>query len=69
MARSRWTCLLLACSLLIPSITGAEQIKLRLTSQLPNSSHIGVNLVQFKNEVERRTDKAIAIEIYDNSRL
>jgi C4-dicarboxylate-binding protein DctP len=48
---------------------GAEPTKLRVTLQLPISSHLGVNLMQFKAEVERRSEGAIAVEIYDNSRL
>ena len=47
----------------------AQQLKLRAALQLPITSHIGVNLVQFKDEVERRTNGAVAIEIFDNSRL
>ena len=66
-----WRCYLssVAFLLLVPITAEAEQIKLRISSQLPNSSHIGANLLQFKDEVERRTEKAIAVEIYDNSRF
>src|SRR5947209_17290082 len=60
---------LLLTLLLAPVAARAEQVKLRITSQLPASSHIGANLELFKNEVERRTDKAVAIEVFDNSRL
>lgn len=47
----------------------AQQTKLRVTLQLPITNHLGVNLVQFKEEVERRTNKAVSIEIFDNSQL
>jgi len=55
--------------LLWPIHSKAEQTKLRVTLQLPITSHLGTNLLQFKAEVERRSEGAIAIEIYDNSRL
>ena len=55
--------------LLGPIHAGAEQIKLRITLQLPITNHLGVNLTQFKTEVERRSEGAIAVEIFDKSRL
>src|SRR6266508_4167511 len=69
MTRARRLCLLMTLVLVAPFAGRAEQVKLRLASQLPASSHIGVNLEQFKNEVETRTAKAVTIEIFDNSRL
>jgi C4-dicarboxylate-binding protein DctP len=63
-------CLLLLASLLLAPLTAqAQQTKLRVTLQLPITNHLGVNLVQFKEEVEKRTNKSIAVEIFDNSRL
>jgi C4-dicarboxylate-binding protein DctP len=67
--RVGWSCLKLAILLFVPIAVEAAEVKLRITSQLPNSSHIGANLLQFKEEVETGTNKAIAVEIYDNSRL
>ena len=55
--------------LLGPMGDEAQQTKLRVTLQLPISNHLGVNLMEFKKEVERRSERAIAVEIYDNSRL
>jgi C4-dicarboxylate-binding protein DctP len=52
-----------------PIDSRAEQVKLRITLQLPITSHLGANLVQFKTDVERRSEGTIAVEIYDNSRL
>jgi len=52
-----------------PALAQAEQLKFRAALQLPITSHIGVNLAQFKEEVERRTDGTITVEIFDNSRL
>src|SRR5215510_188026 len=60
---ARCFALLLASLLLAPFAADAQQVKLRLTSQLPSSHYIGVNLEQFKDEVERRTGKSLAIEI------
>lgn len=55
---------------LMPAIGRADdQIRLRVTLQLPKKSEIGVNLLQFKEEVERRAGGAVAIEVYDDSKL
>src|SRR5262245_27089604 len=62
-------CILAVCLALAPLVAQADQIKLRVTLQLPKASHIGRNLLQFKEEVERRTEGAVAIEVYDNSKL
>jgi C4-dicarboxylate-binding protein DctP len=63
-------CLLLACLVLGPSgVGGAEPVKLRITATGPITNHLGVNLVQFKKEVEKHSAGEISIEIFDNSRL
>jgi C4-dicarboxylate-binding protein DctP len=64
-------CIGLCLALFLSSVLAAEaqQVKLRLTSQLPSTHHIGKGLVQFRDEVERRSGKTLAIEIFDNSRL
>jgi C4-dicarboxylate-binding protein DctP len=59
----------LACLVLASSGAGAEPTKLRVTLQLPITNHLGVNLMQFKAEVEKRSAGTISIEIFDNSRL
>src|ERR1700704_3798401 len=69
MASARCRGLVLACLLLAPFAAQAQQVKLRLTSQLPGAHFAGVNLTQFKDEVERRTDKTLTIEIFDDGRL
>lgn len=62
--------LLLAGFLLLGTIQAkAEQTKLRVTLQLPISNHLGVNLTAFKKDVEARSEGAIAVEIFDSSRL
>jgi C4-dicarboxylate-binding protein DctP len=53
----------------MPLAARAEPIKLRITLQLPLTNHLGKNLVEFKEEVEKQTGGAIQIEIFDNSRL
>jgi C4-dicarboxylate-binding protein DctP len=61
---------LLLVLLVFPSfVCSAEQVKLRITLQLPITNHLGVNLMQFKEEVETRSERAILVEIFDNSRL
>src|SRR5262245_28334675 len=69
MGRARCLCMLAACLALAPMVAPAELIKLRVTLQLPEKSHIAVNLAQFKAEVEQRTEGAVAFEIFDNSKL
>ena len=61
--------LLLACLTLAPFPAGAEPVKLRITLQLPITNHLGVNLQQFKDDVEGKTRGAIVVEIFDRSRL
>jgi C4-dicarboxylate-binding protein DctP len=65
----RLALVLLLGLLLSPVQAGAEQTKLRITLQLPISGHVGQNLMQFKTEVEAKSGGAIAVEIFDNSRL
>jgi C4-dicarboxylate-binding protein DctP len=62
-------CLSLAPQMLVSFSAEAEQIKLGVTLQLPITSHIGANLVQFKEEVQRRTKGVVVVEVHDNSRL
>ena len=46
----------------------AEKV-LRVTLQLPLKHHLGQNLINFKEEVERETKGAIKIEIYPSAQL
>jgi C4-dicarboxylate-binding protein DctP len=61
--------LLAACLACVPWRASAEPIRLRVTLQLPMTNHLGVNLAQFKAQVEKRSGGTIQIEIFDNSRL
>ncbi|WP_136636738.1 TRAP transporter substrate-binding protein DctP [Pseudooceanicola onchidii] len=52
-------------------MSGAAQAteKMRISLQLPLTSHLGQNLSLFEKEVEERTGGAIDVEIYDSATL
>jgi C4-dicarboxylate-binding protein DctP len=45
------------------------QEKLRISLQLPLTSHLGENLTLFEKEVEERTNGTVDVEIYDSATL
>ncbi|MEM1345079.1 MAG: TRAP transporter substrate-binding protein DctP [Pseudomonadota bacterium] len=47
----------------------AADLTLRISLQLPLKSHLGQNLLLFKQEVEKTSEGAIAVEIYDSAQL
>lgn len=47
----------------------AADTTLRISLQLPLKSHLGQNLVLFKEEVEKKSNGEIAVEIYDSAQL
>jgi C4-dicarboxylate-binding protein DctP len=47
----------------------AADTTLRISLQLPLKSHLGQNLVLFKEEVEKTSNGEIAVEIYDSAQL
>ncbi len=47
----------------------AADTTLRISLQLPLKSHLGQNLLLFKQEVEKTSNGAIAVEIYDSAQL
>jgi C4-dicarboxylate-binding protein DctP len=49
--------------------THAAETTMRITLQLPLKSHLGQNLVMFKEEVEKNSNGEIAVEIYDSAQL
>lgn len=57
----------LVAAVLTTSVCAAE--KMRISLQLPLKSHIGQNLLVFKEEVEARTNGDIIVEIYDSAQL
>ena len=47
----------------------AADVTLRISLQLPLTSHLGENLVLFEKEVEEKSNGEIDIEIYDSATL
>jgi len=47
----------------------AADVTLRISLQLPLTSHLGQNLVMFETEVEKQSNGEIDIEIYDSATL
>ncbi|MFC6636806.1 C4-dicarboxylate ABC transporter substrate-binding protein [Sulfitobacter sp. JBTF-M27] len=56
------------CASLMATAAAAQE-KMRISLQLPLTSHLGENLVLFEEEVEERTGGAIDVEIYDSATL
>lgn len=57
----------LAVSLALPAF--ADQVTARISLQLPLKSHLGQNLLLFKDEVEKNSNGEIKVEIYDSAQL
>ncbi|MEM8575981.1 MAG: TRAP transporter substrate-binding protein DctP [Pseudomonadota bacterium] len=57
-----------ACLSLLGTTAFAAE-KMRISLQLPLTSHLGENLQLFEKEVEERTGGAIDVEIYDSATL
>jgi C4-dicarboxylate-binding protein DctP len=64
----RKTLVAAACLSALGTATLAQE-KMRISLQLPLTSHLGENLVLFEKEVEERTGGAIDVEIYDSATL
>lgn len=47
----------------------AADTTMRISLQLPLKSHLGQNLLMFKEEVEAKSEGNIAVEIYDSAQL
>jgi C4-dicarboxylate-binding protein DctP len=61
---------LLACLLASPFPAEAQQTKLRATLQLPiTDALLGKSLARFKEDVEKRSEGVIAIEVFDKGKL
>ena len=54
---------------LTASVTFAADTTMRVSLQLPLKSHLGQNLVLFKEEVEKASGGDIEVEIYDSAQL
>jgi C4-dicarboxylate-binding protein DctP len=64
----------LFCALLAFAVIGgaraADPVTLRLTLQVPASNpQLGLSIVQFKEEVERETQKSVLVELFDRGKL
>lgn len=61
----------LAATIVVAVLTASAQAaeKMRISLQLPLTSHIGQNLLLFGEEVEARSDGDIIVEIYDSAQL
>jgi C4-dicarboxylate-binding protein DctP len=63
-------CLLLAGLLTPAQEAGAQQVKLKVNLQFALANPVfGGSLVRFKEEVERQSEGAIAVEIFDKAQL
>jgi C4-dicarboxylate-binding protein DctP len=63
------TTLLCAVAAAALATAAGAQEKMRISLQLPLTSHLGENLQLFEREVEERTGGAIDVEIYDSATL
>lgn len=62
--------LALALAMAMPFQAGAQQTKLRATLQLPATDVLlGQSLVRFKQSVEKASNNAISVEIFDKGQL
>ncbi|GMG84029.1 TRAP transporter substrate-binding protein [Paralimibaculum aggregatum] len=60
----------LALALAVQASAGhAADLTARISLQLPLKSHLGQNLLMFKQEVEEKSGGAIEVEIYDSAQL
>jgi C4-dicarboxylate-binding protein DctP len=68
--KGRLLCVLLLWLLLPAGGAWSQQVKLRATVQVAvTDPFFGVSLVRFKEEVERRTEQTVTVEIFDKGQL
>jgi C4-dicarboxylate-binding protein DctP len=68
--KRRLLSVLVVCLLLPPLEAGAQQVKLRAALQVAvTDPFFGVSLARFSEEVARRSDKAVSVEIFDKGQL
>ena len=53
----------------LPMAANAADLTARISLQLPLKSHLGQNLLMFKEEVEAASNGSIEVEIYDSAQL
>ncbi|MBJ3774374.1 TRAP transporter substrate-binding protein [Acuticoccus mangrovi] len=59
----------LAAATAITALPAQAETTLRITLQLPLKSHLGQNLLYFKEEVEKISEGDVSVEIYDSAQL
>jgi TRAP-type C4-dicarboxylate transport system substrate-binding protein len=65
-----WAWPLLGLLTLLPDIACAQAVKLRLTLQVAiTEPYLGLPIAHFRDEVANRSEKAIAIEVFDKGQL
>ena len=62
-----WIVSAIAMCLALPA--WSADVTMRISLQLPLKSHLGQNLLLFKEEVESKSGGSIAVEIYDSAQL
>ena len=58
-----------AISLFLALPAFSADVTMRISLQLPLKSHLGQNLLVFKDQVESKSGGAIVVEIYDSAQL
>ena len=51
------------------TISFAADVTMKISIQLPMKSHLGQNLLLFKNDVEAKSNGEIEVQIYDSAQL
>ena len=69
MIRTTIACLGLVAALLVSGAAQAAETTLRSSLQLPLKSHLGQNLLLFKEEVLKTSNGKIEVQIYDSAQL
>ncbi len=69
MLRKSTAVLWLAAMVMMSASAHAADTTLRISLQLPLKSHLGQNLLLFKQEVEKNSNDAIEVQIYDSAQL
>jgi TRAP-type C4-dicarboxylate transport system substrate-binding protein len=68
--KKHWLSILLVSALLAAPEAGAQEVRLKANLQFPLANPIfGGSLKRFKEEVERKSENGIAVEIFDNAQL
>ncbi len=70
MVRGAWLYVFLAVALSASVCCAAEPVTLRFTLQVAASNpQLGLSVVQFKEDVERETQRSVQVEIFDRGKL